>query len=76
MKMIKVDDDIHAKLKLSDKSINRTLRDLVFGRPETDLEVVLEQMHMRFDSVDVKLASPQNFSENTKGVVPFSFCSQ
>jgi len=54
MKMIKVDDDIHAKLKQSDQSINKTLRDLVFNaapaREEPDS--LLEQINMRFDYLE------------------------
>ena len=69
MKMIKVDDDIHAELKKADKSINRTLRDLVFGTKRADLDIVLDQVRQMFDllvEMNAKLDSPQNnFSENS-----------
>ena len=68
MKMIKVDDDIHAELKKSDKSINKALRDLVFGKVNP-LESLSGQVKLMFDllvDMDSRMVSQNNFSENIK----------
>ena len=65
MKMIKVDEDVHAELKKSDKSINQTVRDLVFGKSRTDLDVVLDQLRLIHERLD-GMKSQNNFLGNSE----------
>ena len=69
MKNVKVSDDVHAMLLVQSKARGVTMSDLIHSsvsglRDVTDLDIVLEQMNMRFDALE---GSPQNFfSENEK----------
>ena len=69
MKNVKVGDEVHAMLLVQSKARGVTMSDLINSsvsglRDVTDLDVVLEQINMRFDALE--LAPQKNFSENIK----------